>query len=83
MGSWCSGSRKTPELFVFRVVKLFQAVVVGASSYNVNHFNSNKVKYKKIRKKNIFFHLKKGEKIKLRLLVEKTVNENWLNAVGI
>ena len=36
------------ELFLFWVVKLFQAVVEGDSRYNVDHFNSNMVKCKKI-----------------------------------
>ena len=55
MGSWCSVYRKSrnsqnfgQKLFFFRVAKLFQAVVEGASRYNVDHFNSNMVKYKKI-----------------------------------
>ena len=36
------------KLFFFRVANMFQAVVEGASRYNVDHFNSNMVKYKKI-----------------------------------
>ena len=54
MGSWCSGLRKVPDsqnfgqkLFFFRVAKLFQAVVEGASRFHVDSFNSNMVKEKK------------------------------------
>ena len=55
MGSWCSGLKKVPEyqyfeqkLFLYRVAKLLWIVVEGANRYNVEHFNSDFLKNKKI-----------------------------------